>query len=125
MAKKMVKEVKEVLDNAIVQIEESITQESLLDETLAIDTDKLAKDLEQMKKEIFEDVEIQTPQKIEAKVEPDSKEEDVKINVEENTTDSKEEVVSEQIKEVCAKNNKKTLKSRVVGLMWNGQEYDY
>ena len=59
------KEVNEVLDKAIVSdatvketpkvVEETVEEEPLLEESLALDMDKLSNDLEEMKKEIFEE----------------------------------------------------------------------
>jgi hypothetical protein len=59
------KEVNEVLDKAIVSdaivketpkvVEETVEEEPLLEESLALDMDKLSEDLEEMKKEIFEE----------------------------------------------------------------------
>lgn len=59
------KEVNNVLDKAIISdttikktaedVTEIIKEEPLLEESLALDMDKLAKDLEEMKKEIFEE----------------------------------------------------------------------
>jgi hypothetical protein len=55
------KEVNEVLDKAIVSdeiVKENIQitdEEPLLEESLALDMDKLSDDLEEMKKEIFEE----------------------------------------------------------------------
>ena len=55
------KEVNEVLDKAIVSdgiVKENIQitdEEPLLEESLALDMDKLSEDLEEMKKEIFEE----------------------------------------------------------------------
>ena len=59
------KEVNEVLDKAIISDvtvteiievdEEIVEEEPLLEESLALDMDKLTEDLEEMKKEIFEE----------------------------------------------------------------------
>lgn len=59
------KEVNEVLDKAIVSdttvketpkvVEETVEEEPLLEESLALDMDKLSEELEEMKKEIFEE----------------------------------------------------------------------
>lgn len=59
------KEVNDVLDKAIISdttvkktaedVTEIIEEEPLLEESLALDMDKLAEDLEEMKKEIFEE----------------------------------------------------------------------
>ena len=55
------KEVNEILDKAIVSdgiVKENVQitdEEPLLEESLALDMDKLSEDLEEMKKEIFEE----------------------------------------------------------------------
>lgn len=105
MAKKNqgMKNVNEILDNAVVT-----TEESLLDETLAIDMEKLSKDLEEMKQEIFDEkMNVQTEEKTES-VEDKEKEE----------TNSVEEVV-EKPKSV------KKINFRSFGAYWNGQDFGY
>lgn len=59
------KEVNDVLDKAIISdgaanevvevVEETVVEEPLLEESLALDMDKLSADLEEIKKEIFEE----------------------------------------------------------------------
>ena len=75
------KEVNEVLDKAIVSdgiVKENIQitdEEPLLEESLALDMDKLSEDLEEMKKEIFEE-----EPKIEEKVAEKPKENKTFVN---------------------------------------------
>ena len=119
--RKMVKEVKDVLDNAIITLDDTLlvetsieeteeiaeenveeptnieVNESVLEESLLIDTDKLAKDLEEIKQEIFEE-----------KIEP-----------------KKEEVVEEVKCEVKKENTPKTNKTRNLWTSWNGQVLNY
>lgn len=120
--RKMVKEVKDVLDNAIITLDDTLlvetsieeteeiaeenieeptnieVNESVLEESLLIDTDKLAKDLEEIKQEIFEE-----------KIEP-----------------KKEEEVVEEVKcEVKKENTPKTNKTRNLWTSWNGQVLNY
>ena len=89
--KKVMKEVQEILDTAVVT-----TEETLLDESLAIDMDKLSNDLEEMKKEIFEEKEdVETVN-----------EEPKEVKVEETKTTKK-------------------LNFRSFGAYWNGQDFGY
>jgi len=98
MEKKNLKEVEEVLDKAQINVEEPI-----ISNTLAIDMDKLAQDLEEMKEEIFEE-----------------NKEKVQEIIEEKKEIKKEGTKNEEKKET--KKNK--FINRLFGYTWNGQEYD-
>lgn len=116
MAKKNqgMKDVNEILDNAVVT-----TEESLLDETLAIDMEKLSKDLEEMKQEIFDEkMNVQTEEKTESVEDKEKEETETVENNEKEETNSVEEVV-EKPKSV------KKINFRSFGAYWNGQDFGY
>jgi hypothetical protein len=103
MEKKNINENEETLDK--VQVKE---EESVLQETLVIDMDKLSQDLEEMKKEIFEEPIVEKV--AEKKSQPQF------------VSSKNEEPKKETIKEV---KNKKPISNNFFGYVWNGQEYDY
>ena len=104
----MVEEVNEVLDKAVVNEESVLPKESLV-----IDTEKLSKELDEMKAEIFDE---------KPKKEVVKKEEKIEVKKEEVKPTKKEEV-KEVSKKKEAENKK--LVNRLFGLIWNGQEFDY